>query len=394
MSRRERLLEARREAELRRREEIARREAIRRAELARLAAIARQRAFDQDMRNETAAFIAHDETTGEDPEIRRIAVAALGGHAGSVVVMDPKTGRVYTIVNQEWALRRGFKPCSTIKLVTGLAGLNEKVIDPVQEINVSTSNYQLDLTDSLAFSNNGYFQAVSGRLGFDRMVSYARQLGFGERTGINHPNEYTGAVPLYKTGYAVNHMGSHGDDFEVTPIQLATLVSAIANGGSLLVPHLPRTPEENVKFQPEVRHQLNFPPEVFRSMIPGMIGSINYGTGKRAYDPLQTIAGKTGTCIEDGDWVGLFTSYAPVEDPHLAIVVVSRGSDGRGHFPVSVAGTIYRALDYRFGKRLTAPVAGTVPQTLIPHPKIDPAKAAEINEEDKEVNEESAKEAG
>ena len=55
-------------------------------------------------------------------EVRAAAVSALGNHNGTVVVMDPKTGRVYTVVNQDWGLRRGFKPCSTIKLVTGVAG--------------------------------------------------------------------------------------------------------------------------------------------------------------------------------------------------------------------------------------------------------------------------------
>jgi len=97
----------------------------RRAEAQRQAAIAHQRALDGAMRNEVQLLIARDDVSGEDEQVRRIAVNALGNHAGTVVVMDPKTGRIYTIVNQDWGLRRGFKPCSTIKLVTGVAGLNE-----------------------------------------------------------------------------------------------------------------------------------------------------------------------------------------------------------------------------------------------------------------------------
>src|SRR5439155_24012516 len=93
--------------------------ARRRAEAARQAAIARQRALDDGLRNEVQANIARDSTVGEDLEVRNAAIAALGNHAGTVGVMDPRSGRVYTVVNQEWALRRGFKPCSTIKLVTG-----------------------------------------------------------------------------------------------------------------------------------------------------------------------------------------------------------------------------------------------------------------------------------
>ncbi|MGB7926273.1 MAG: penicillin-binding transpeptidase domain-containing protein, partial [Pyrinomonadaceae bacterium] len=283
------------------------------------------------------------------------------------------SGQVYTVVNQDWGVRRGFKPCSTIKLVTGLAGLAEKVIDPAQTF--SAASYAIDLTDSLAYSDNPYFQSVGGRVGFDKMISYARDLGLGERTGINYPLESTGRVPLYKTGWALNRMSSHGDDFEVTPVQLATMVSSIANGGDLLVPHLPRTPEETVQFKKEVRRKVKVPQEALQRILPGMIGAVNYGSGKLAYDPTQTIAGKTGTCIQQGSWVGLFTSFAPVVDPKLAVVVVTRGPDARRHVPAAIAGRIYRALSYRFGTR--GQVA-TTPASLLPRPKIDPKTAARI----------------
>lgn len=380
LSKRERLIEARRQAEQRRRE-IA--EARRRAELARLAAIARQRAADQGLRDEAAANIARDETTGEDMEVRRAAVAALGTHAGTVVVIDPKTGRVFSIVNQEWALRRGFKPCSTIKLVTGLAGLSENVINSEQTDNVGFGKVRLDLTDSLAYSNNGYFQNVGGRVGFDRMISYARELGLGQPTGINHANEFAGRVPAFKSGYAVNHMSSHGDDFEVTPIQLASLVSTIGNGGTLLIPHLPRTPQEDAKFKTEARRRVGISPEALRRMIPGMIGSASYGTGKLAYDPVMQVAGKTGTCIGQGSWLGLFTSYAPVADPRLAVVVVTRGSGERGRVAAAIAGKVYRSLDYRFGRNINGQLA-TTPEALKPHPRIDAKTAAAVDDEDKE----------
>lgn len=380
LSRRERLIEARRLAEQRRRE-IA--EARRRAEIARQAAIARARALEEARRDEAMANIAKDDTTGEDLEVRRAAVAALGHRAGTVVVMDPKSGRVYTVVNQEWALRRGFKPCSTIKLMTGLAGLTEKIIDPVQTVSVSDRRYSIDLTDALAYSNNGYFQNVGGRVGFDRLITYARELGLGERTGINHANESPGRVPLFKSGYAVNHMCSHGDDFEVTPIQLATLVSAIGNGGNLLVPHLPRTPQEDVQFKRIVRRKLNIPDEAMQRIVPGMIGSVNYGSGKRAFDPLQTIAGKTGTCIgSDRTWLGLFTSYAPVQNPQLAVVVVAKGSDGRGHVPAYIAGQIYKSLRHRFGPGTNAMPYASAP--IAPRPKINPNAAAALSDEDNE----------
>ena len=335
-----------------RRAEMLRIAAQRRAEAARLAAAqlaaaARERAAEEAMRMRVQELIAQDDTTGEDLEIRRIAVNALGHHAGTVVVMDPQTGRVYTVVNQQWALREGFKPCSTIKLVTGLAGLNEKVIDPANTAAISYSN-KVDLTSALAHSKNEYFQQVGGQVGFNKMISYARQLGLGERTGINARNESQGSVPLLKSGFAVNHMSSHGDDFKVTALQLATLVSAMANGGKLITPFIPRSAQDETRTKPKVRRTLKISSDAFKYMVPGMVGSVNYGSGHRAYNPQEIIAGKTGTCIEQG-WVGLFTSYAPLNNPRLAVAVIGRGADGRNHFPATVAGRIYRDLNGRFG---------------------------------------------
>lgn len=379
-SKREREKAARLLAERRRQEAL---EAERRRRAAAAAAEARRRAIDQGLRDETQANILRDETTGEDLEIRRIAIQALGNKAGSVVVMDPKSGRVFTVVNQDWALRKGYKPCSTIKLVTGMAGLSEHVIGNSDTINIADRSYRLDLTDSLAYSNNGYFQNVGGQVGFERMVKYARQLGLGEPTGINQPNESAGRVPLFKSGYAVNHMSSHGDDFEVTPIQLATLVSAMANGGNLLTPHLPRTPEENYNFRRIVRRRIDVSQDVVQRMTPGMIGAVNYGTAKLAFDPVQTIAGKTGSCIGQGSWLGLFASYAPVMDPKLAVVVVTRGSGERGKYAAAVAGKIYRALDGRYGQPDRIPLA-QVPANMTPRPKVDAQTAAALSDEDQE----------
>jgi membrane peptidoglycan carboxypeptidase len=373
LTKRERAAELRRiEARYRRDREAARR----RAEAARRAAIARQLAIEKAMRDEAQAQISRDDATGEDPEVRRVAVNALGNHAGTVVVMDPNTGRIYSAVNQEWAYRRGFKPCSTIKLVTGLAGLNEKVIESSDTATVS-DRYRIDLTDALAYSNNTFFQQISSKIGFDKMVSYAKEMGLGQKTGVNVPNEYAGHLPMDSNNISLSRMGSHGDDFEVTPLQLATLVSAMSNGGRLLSPFVPRTQQEESRSKAKVRSQIDIQPEYLRRMVPGMVGAVNYGSGKKAYDPLQTVAGKTGTCISNGAWVGLFTSYAPLANPRLAVVVIARGSDGRKHFPAAVAGQIYRELGSRFGTPINVHLATA--------DEASDSKAAELNEEEKDA---------
>lgn len=332
-------------------------EARRRAEAARRAAIARQMAIDKAMRDEVQAYIAKDDITGEDPEVRRIAVNALGNHAGTVVVMDPMTGRVYSIVNQEWALRRGFKPCSTIKLVTGVAGLSENAIPAIDTVG---DGYRTDLTSALAHSDNPFFQQVGTKIGSDKMVNYARELGLGEKTGINVPFEFSGRLPEIRTGVLERRMFSHADGFEVTPVQLGTLVSAMANGGKLLVPQIGHSQKELNKMAPKVRRQLGITTDVWQRMIPGMVGAVNYGSGRKAYDPTQTVAGKTGTCIGQGGWVGLFTSYAPLANPRLAVVVITQGTDARRHFPAAVAGAIYRGLNHRFGTAINLQIATTL----------------------------------
>lgn len=375
-SRTETARDRRSQSHLRREQEAARRH----AELLRRAA-ERQRALDAALRDRVQSMIAKDSTAGEDPEVRRVAIEALGNHAGTVVVMDPKSGRIYAIVNHQWALQTGFKPCSTIKLVTGLAGLNEKVIDWTDST-VSTGTVNTNLTSALAHSKNPYFQEIGGRVGFDKMISYARQLGLGEKTGINLPNESRGRLPDAKSGFAVSHMSSHGDDFKVTALQLATLVSAMANGGRLVTPHVPHSVQEEAKPKAKVRRLINFDADAWSSMVPGMVGAVKYGTARLAYNPTETIVGKTGTCIESGSWVGLFASYAPLSNPKLVVVVIARGPDGRHHFPVAVAGQIYRQLSGRFGTENNMQIARSEPGVPDERASIaDDERAADDEEE-------------
>jgi stage V sporulation protein D (sporulation-specific penicillin-binding protein) len=191
------------------------------------------------------------------------------------------------------------------------------------------------------------------------MLSYARQLGLGEKTGINVRNEFAGRMPNVKALPGIARMSSHGDDFQVTALQLATLVSAMSNGGKLVTPYVVRSRQDELKFRTKVRRQIKLDSEVWRNMIPGMVGAVNYGSGRKAHDPQQTVAGKTGTCIERGGWVGLFTSYAPISNPRLTVVVVARGADARNHFPAAVAGRIYRDLNGRFGTPSNLQLAST-----------------------------------
>ena len=336
----EKLVEARSVAAERHRVVIA--ERLRRERAIREAR-ARKQAFERGLRTETVANISRDKTDGEDLNIRRSAVEALGSKAGSVVVMEAQTGKILTIVNQDWAIRSSIKPCSTIKLVTGVAGLNENVINK-EDGSIHNSSTRLDLDDAIAFSNNGYFQRVGSQLGNAKMIGYAKQMGLGEPTGINADGESVGRLAIGNNNARIY---SHGDSFEVTPLQLAVVVSEITNGGTRVVPRIPRNTVERTNFQPGYGRRLDLPQAAVRRMIPGMIGAAEYGTAHRGVDASLGIAGKTGSCISKGSWVGLFASVAPVEKPKYSVVVITRGQHERGKYAAAVAGRIYRALSPR-----------------------------------------------
>lgn len=311
--------------------------------LARLRAI---RARDEALRNIAAGNILKDNSTGEDLEIRRAAIEALDGRSGTAVVMDPSSGRVYTIVNQQMALGSPVKPCSTVKLIVGLAALHESVFDPNEDVQVS-SRRSMNLTDALARSDNPVFQVLGRMLGYERVVNYSQNFGFGEKTGVNYPGESPGFLPE-EGEQETGHMSSHGDGFGVTAVQLATFTSAIANGGYLYVPHAPRTPEEHSNFEPILKRRIDLSPEDRLRLMAGMIGAVNFGTGKLAYNPLGQVAGKTGTCTGSRDKLGLFTSFSSVDNPKLVVTVITTGSTEAGKRAAAIAGRIYNAVSPRF----------------------------------------------
>jgi len=345
----------------------------RRAELAREAQ-ARRIAFERGLRTETIENIKDDDTDGEDLEVRRAAVNALGNHAGTIVVLEPQTGKVLTIVNQDWAIRKGFKPCSTIKLVTGVAGLNENMING--DGNIRARRFPLNLDDALAYSNNSYFQMVGRSLGSAKMIAYAQMLGLGTPTGINAKNETGGKLPFGNNNARIY---SHGDDFEVTPLQLGVLVSTIHNGGRIIIPQIPRSRIQRANFRGAMRYQLNLPNDSLQGVIPGMIGATAYGTARRGVDSSLAVAGKTGSCIGNGSWVGLFASVAPVENPKYAVIVITRGQSERGKYAAAIAGKIYQALKYRLVEKGSETLAKKIPLELRPQTKVNAKTSARLD---------------
>ncbi len=318
----------------------------RRAEQARLAELARIRALDEQLQRATQSSIEQDDLRGEDPAIRQLALDALGDRAGTVVVMEPWTGRVLSIVNQQWAVRTPFKPCSTIKVLTGYAALQEKLTTADEIIPAGSQSWSL--RTALAQSNNEYFQVMARRLGFERFLVHAGQAGFGRKTGINLPGETSGIAPRHPPA-DLGRMGSHGDGFGVTAVQLATFISAIANGGTLYRPQVLRTPQEVARFKPLPVRTLPMTEDTRRDLLAGLVSAVERGTARRSGAAALGVAGKTGSCNCDFSprtRVGLFVSFVDAPDkPGLLVTVITKGSMARGSSASVIAGSIYRGAD-------------------------------------------------
>src|SRR5450755_606863 len=289
---------------------------------------------------------AGDNVDGDDLEVRRAAVDALGAYNGTVVVVNPQTGRVLTMVNQKTALDSGFTPCSTIKLVTAFAALNEGLIDrdtPVQ----LTRRTSLDLSAALAHSNNPYFKILGERLGYERVVRYARLFGLGDKAGWQIPGERAGLLPDAPPPGSVGMMTAYGEGIQLTPLELAALVSAIANGGTLYHLQYPKTQEQIEHFVPRVKRQLNIANWITDVRV-GMRGAVDFGTAHRAgVDQNEQILGKTGTCHDSRalNHLGWFGSFNDVERNQLVVVVLLTGGFRiNGPVAAGVAGSIYKQL--------------------------------------------------
>jgi penicillin-binding protein 2 len=283
-----------------------------------------------------------DNIDGEDMDIRRAAVDSLGQYNGSVVVVDPSNGRVLTMVNQKVALSSGFQPCSTVKVSVALAALSEKVIQPSTKYRLG--GMRMDLTYALAHSNNYYFATLGEKLGYERVAYYARLFGYGEKAGLNiageQPGRYPAAAP--KNG-GVGMLTSFGEEIQQTPLQLAALISAIANGGTLNYLQYPRTQAEVQSFVPRVKRRLDIA-GVIPMVKPGMRAAVEFGTAHRARED-GVIAGKTGTCSENHTHLGWFGSFNDVGDRKLVVVVLlTGGRPAIGPLAAGIAGDVYRRL--------------------------------------------------
>lgn len=322
-----------------------------------------------------SASKGHNVTLTLDKNIQYIAEKELSAavessraKGGTVLVMEPKSGRVLAMANyplfnpnsyfkyppgqlRNKNITDSFEPGSTFKVFLIAAALEEKVISPNDGFNCEGGSYsiggrtihdthrygRLSVADVLKYSSNIGAAKIGGRLGQERLYSYLRAFGFGARSGIDLPGEVSGYIRDRSQWFAVDLATiSFGQGVSVTALQLATAVSAVANGGTLMKPYLvEKITDENgavlQQFSPQARQRV-ISPETARTVARMMEGvTTEGGTGMNAAVEGFRVAGKTGTAqkvdpITRGysldKRTASFIGFVPADDPKLTILVI------------------------------------------------------------------------
>ncbi len=226
-----------------------------------------------------------------DLNLQRAATTALGERRGTVIVMDPQTGRVRAVVNPKLAFEENLPPGSTIKPFTALAAFRSGLINDDSR-NACREEYShdefhtvcshprglppLNPTEAIAYSCNYYFGRLGERLNEAAFVSTLSEFGFGRRTGINFDGESAGKV--LRNGWRSQNAIGESESVLATPIQIINAYSALLNGGHLFTPGIAR-PEH---FVPKVQSDLSINHHQREIIVKGMRGAVRYGTAETA----------------------------------------------------------------------------------------------------------------
>ena len=244
-----------------------------------------------------------------DQRLAHVATAALGDRRGTVIVMDPQTGRIRAVVNSEIAFEENLPPGSTIKPFTALAALRSGLIDEDSHTlcreKYSHEGFQtvcshprdlapLNPTEAIAYSCNYYFGKVGERLDESSFDSTLSEFGFGKSSGINVAREGQGKLP--RNGWHSQNAIGESDDLQATPIQLIDAYSALVNGGHLFTPRV----ASSRGYVPQLRANVAIKDEHRSLIVNGMRGAVRYGTAETAslYSLPVYIFGKTGTATQ------------------------------------------------------------------------------------------------
>lgn len=335
-------------------------------------------------------------TLSLDAELQAASERAFAGRAGSAVVLDPETGEILAMTSTPaydpnefttgidpklWGalandpetplmnrvIQGQYAPGSTFKIIAAVAALEEGVITPsttfycpgylrvynkVRHCNVPGGHGVVNIRRALAMSCNVFFYQVGIRLEIERLSMWAKRLGLGAATGIDLPHEARGLMPSpewklrvqkapWYPGETVSVAIGQGQ-VSATPLQMARVVAAIANGGRLVRPHLVRS-AGGTEVPAEPPRPVVMAPETVATVKDGLRAVVAEGTGWRARLRRVEVCGKTGTAQvvsrerlerspDDRSILphGWFVAFAPVDEPQMALAVVVEHGGGGG----------------------------------------------------------------
>ena len=336
-----------------------------------------------------------------DARIQHAAARALGGRPGAVVAMDPRTGKVLAMVTSptydpnaavpasggdwqaQWdafnadlarplfnrATSGLYPPGSSFKVVTGAAAVDQGIANPdtpfdcpgkfvvdgyaIYDFNKKTHG-SLTFAQAMEVSCNITFAQVGLQLGAPALVEYAEMFGFNRVMPFDLPGAVSRiqeAATMDRVQLATAAFGQGGD--LATPLEMAAVVSTVANGGVLMKPYLV---DETKDYNSKVLDKRG--PKQLRRVVDRrtaetvrdtMVDVVKRGTGTAARIDGVLVAGKTGTAeVENGDPHAWFVCFAPAEDPTVAVAVVVEhgGEGGRAAAPVA-RDVLVRALELR-----------------------------------------------
>ena len=353
-----------------------------------VAADARHRSFlSTEVKGEpgNSAVLTIDENIQYIAE-RVLAETVDKSHAagGAVVVQNPQTGRILAMANYptldandytkspaQDRINRGvawvYEPGSVFKLVTVSAALEENLTRPAEMIDCQMGSITIghhvihdwkrygvmSVADILAHSSDVGAIKLGLRLGDERFYRHIRDFGFGQKTGIELPGEERGLLepPSRWSGISIGSL-SIGQEIGVTPLQMISAFSSIANGGLLVEPRIVSSlfrGNQQVPLPPAQVHR-SVSERTAETMKQMLAGVVDHGTGKNAKPAGYSAAGKTGTAqkiisgrYSASHYIASFIGFAPVDRPVITILVVIDSPVG-AHHGGDVAAPAFRSI--------------------------------------------------
>lgn len=335
-----------------------------------------------------------------DIEVQKVAEQALGKRRGAIVALNPNNGAVLALASypsfdpnifsdritpETWKqlqakgnpflnmALRGFPPASTFKVVTATAGLESgkyppnTILGTYPALNVNGTLFRewnkkgfgpMGYVGSLAWSSNTFYGQIGRGIGGKALIKWARNYGFGKKTGIELTGETAGLIADdawkrerfnnwgWTTGDTVNM--SIGQGFTTaTPLQVAVMFAAVANNGYIVKPHLVSADSDRKQ---QERVKIDLKPHTIKTLKKGLRAVVAGGTGGRLNIPeLPPSAGKSGTAeAPPGEPHTWFGAFAPYQNPQIVVVAFVEHSGGGGS---SVAAPLVRdVMDTYFNK--------------------------------------------